>query len=379
MTEHPTRRRAIRILAATAAAAATGGWADAETEWRGTALGADVSIRFRGAGRVDRQIAVDRILAEIDRQEAIFSLQIAGSELSRLNADGHIRNPSIDLVHVLSVALRIHAATSGKFDPTVQALWRYYVDWYAKDRSRGRPDDAVLSTLREKIGFHRVRVAPDLIEAPGGVMVTLNGIAQGHITDSGVRNSARSWLLRTCSSTSARCARSDPGPGGGGWRLQLPDGAPIVVSDGALSTSAGSATRLADNGDHHIFDPDTRRPAGIWEWVSVAHPSATVADGLSTGLYCLDPDACAVRWRRFPARDCGEAGARRRERMAAGSFDLPFVKARRRATGHQRRATFGRGSCGFQLFSFSWRLRRCSSPAPGPRMSNTARRSSRNA
>ena len=297
--ETPTRRRVLRIFASGAAVAATGIPRDDREEWRGAALGADVSIVFDGEGFVDRPAAIARILAEIERQEAIFSLQDARSELSRLNAEGRLLHPSADLVHVLSVSLRLHVATQGKFDPTVQRLWRYYINWYAQDRGRRRPPDDALQTLAGSIGFGAVRILPDSIVAPAGVAVTLNGIAQGHITDRGVsilRDLGFTSALVDLGETRATGARRD----GRFWRVSLPDATPLRLHDGAVSTSAGSATCFADNGDHHIFDPHTGRPARIWNWLSVAHPSATVADGLSTGLYCLRPDQFAQALKVFP-------------------------------------------------------------------------------
>ncbi len=139
MVERPTRRRAITIFASAAASLATVGASRAAEEWRGAALGAEVSIVFDEIDPASRRIAVDRIMAEIERQESIFSLQMATSELSRLNAEGRLARPSGDLLHVLDRARQIHAATSGKFDPTVQTLWRNYVAWYAADRGRQRP------------------------------------------------------------------------------------------------------------------------------------------------------------------------------------------------------------------------------------------------
>ena len=297
--ETPTRRRVLRIFASGAAVAATGMPRDDREEWRGAALGAEVSIVFEGEGGVDRRAAIASILAEIERQEAIFNLQDARSELSRLNAEGRLLHPSADLVHVLSVGLRLHAATHGKFDPTVQGLWRYYVDWYAQDRGRARPPDDALLTLASSIGVEAVHILADSIVAPAGIAMTLNGIAQGHITDRGVsilRDLGFTSALVDLGETRALGARSD----GEFWRISLPDATPLRLRNGAVSTSAGSATCFADNGDHHIFDPHTRRPARIWSWLSVAHPSATVADGLSTGLYCLPQDQFAQALKVFP-------------------------------------------------------------------------------
>lgn len=295
----PTRRRFLRIMAAAPVFATAASAASDRSEWRGSALGAEISIVFDGAGRISRQAAIERIVAEIERQEAIFSLQAARSELSRLNASGRLDCPSPDLLHVLSVSREIHKATNRRFDPTVQSLWRFYVEWYGADRTRSRPPDIALARYGERVGFDRVHFGPNGVEMPRDFALTLNGIAQGHITDRGVAILKDLGFTRVLADL-GEIGAIGPRVTGDPWRIARPDGATIRLQDAALSTSAGSGTRLADNGDHHIFDPISLRPARIWKWVSVVHPSATFADGLSTGLYCLSPDECVRVLEVFP-------------------------------------------------------------------------------
>ncbi len=290
MPADPTRRRALRILVAAAAASVAPRSASSQTEWRGTALGADVSISFADAEGAATQAAVAEILLEIERLEAVFSLQRGDSELSRLNAASRLESPSPDLLNVLSIARMAHAATLGRFDPTVQPLWRFFVDWYARDRGRARPGDEDLAAARALVGFGRIRASAAAIELPVGAALTLNGIAQGYITDRAsalLRRAGFRRVLVDLGETRALDGRAD----GDAWRVGLPDGRRVALQDGALATSAGAATRFADNGDHHIFDPVDGRPARRWDWLAVAHKSAAVADALSTGLYCLAPEA----------------------------------------------------------------------------------------
>ena len=299
MQAEPTRRRVLSIMAAAAATGFVPPAGARTREWRGAALGADVSIRFSDADGVLAEQAVARILDEVERLEAIFSLQRGDSELSRLNATGRLEAPSPDLVHVLSIARQAHGATFGRFDPTVQPLWRFHFDWYAADPSRPRPHDADLEAVRTRVGLSRVGVGPDLIELPPGGAVTLNGVAQGHITDRAVallRADGFRRVLVDLGETRALEGRPDGDP----WRIALPDARRISLTDGAIATSAGAATRFAANGDHHIFDPVTGRPARHWDWLAVAHPSAIMADALSTGLYCLEPRLAAQAIRAVP-------------------------------------------------------------------------------
>lgn len=299
MPAEPTRRRVLRIFAAAAATTLAPQARATPREWRGAALGADVSILFADVDAAVAEAAIARILFEVERLEAIFSLQRGDSELSRLNAAGRIVAPSPDLLQVLELSRQAHAATAGKFDPTVQPLWRFHVDWYAAEKSRPRPSEQDLSAARARVGWNRVRIGSDAIELPEGGALTLNGIAQGYITDRGcalLREAGFRRVLVDLGETRALDGRSD----GDAWRIALPDGKQVRLADGAIATSSGAATPLGDRGDHHIFDPATGRSAPNWRWLAVAHASAATADGLSTGLYCLEPAAAARATRNVP-------------------------------------------------------------------------------
>ena len=284
-----TRRRALQIFVGSAACALTPRAGASPYQWRGAALGADVSILFSDTLESRAERAVAGILDEIERLEAVFSLQRLDSELSRLNATGRLQAPSPDFLHVLSLAAQAHRITAGRFDPTVQPLWRFYLDWYAGDRTRARPPEDEIAAARSRVGFARVRIAAEEIVLPAAFSVTLNGIAQGYITDRAcalLRAAGFAHVLVDLGETRALDARAD----GRAWRIELPDGRAAPISTGAIATSAGAATQFAENGDHHIFDPVTGRPARFWRWLSVSHASATLADALSTGFYCLPPD-----------------------------------------------------------------------------------------
>src|SRR5574337_1575033 len=130
----PTRRRMLTLFALGAGAACLGGAASAsDFEWRGEAMGAQVRLLFAGRGKVAPEQAVVEIMAEIDRLERIFSLSRADSEIARLNETGILAAPSLDFLSVLNLCDRVYRATDGYFDPTVQPLWTYYVNWYAQD------------------------------------------------------------------------------------------------------------------------------------------------------------------------------------------------------------------------------------------------------
>jgi thiamine biosynthesis lipoprotein len=99
-------------------------------------------------------------------------------------------------------------------------------------------------------------------------------------------------------------------PGDRPWRLGIanPRGAPdesfatVELRDRTLSTSGDYERFFIHEGQryHHILDPDTGQPARGCVSVTIVAESATVADGLSTGVFILGPKAGLALVERLP-------------------------------------------------------------------------------
>lgn len=297
-----TRRRFLTIAAGIGAAAAVGaGRAEAPLKrWRGTALGARATIALAHPG-AERLIAAAR--AEIDRLEDVFSLHRAQSALSRLNRDGALAAPPMELVALLALARRVSAATGGAFDPTVQPLWRLH----AGNAAAGTPVPVrEIAAVRALTGAEGIVIDPARIAlARPGMALTLNGIAQGYIADRVAALLAGEGLQGALVETGEIRALGTR-PDGSAWRVGLADGAGGVAGriglvDRAVATSAPGGTVLDAAGRiGHILDPRTGRPGGRWTSVSVTAPSAAVADGLSTAFCLMAREEMSRALARFP-------------------------------------------------------------------------------
>ena len=296
LAERPTRRRVITILAAaagTVVASPLRSRAAIDQEWQGVAMGADARILFSGVDPHAARAAIATAVEEIGRLERALSLFRSDSEICRLNRDRRLKAPSGDLRRALALALAVAEASGGLFDPTVQALWEAYVDWFASAPAAGSPADAVVAAARQAVDWRRIAIAGDLITLGVDQRITLNGLGQGYVTDR-VADLLRGRGFRHVLVDLGEQRALGPRVDGTSWHIGRAGAAPIPLVDGALATSEGAGCVFGTNPSaHHLFDPRTGRSAAHWRRLTVHHRSAAVADALSTALYVAAPDEMA--------------------------------------------------------------------------------------
>jgi FAD:protein FMN transferase len=299
------RRRFIGITAAAAGLGAAP-WADAAavasdrlTVWAGTALGARASIRLHHPDKTVAERLIAECIDEIGRLERVFSLYRPDSALSRLNRDGALDGPPLDLVRLLSDSRRFATLTGGAFDPTVQVLWMTYAKHFSTPNADpAGPCAEAIARAQDLVGHRGIDIAPGRVAfARRGMGVTLNGIAQGYITDR-IADRLRQAGLTNVLVDLGEARALGPHPDGRPWRVGLVDpGDPSAISDkldlaqGALATSAAygfafdAAARFG-----HLLDPRTGRPDSRHAAVAVLAPDATTADALSTAFTLMGGD-----------------------------------------------------------------------------------------
>lgn len=302
-----TRRRLIAIAATAGGAALLGGrhaladtladtLADAPVRWRGSALGAQVSIEIHHPDRAKAERLIHQCVEDVRRLEQQFSLYQPDSDIRALNRTGVLVSPSADMVALLDAALTFAALTGGAFDPTVQPLWDLYAAHFtqAHPAPEGPSADKLAAAL-SKVGYRHLKVSPDRIALlkPGGA-ITLNGIAQGYATDR-VTETLRAAGLATTLVDMGEIRASGLKPDGAPWRVGLADpdrpgkvSETIGLIDRAVATTASAGFRFDDAGRFtHLFDPETGRSPSRYRSVSVTAPTATEADALSTAFSLL--------------------------------------------------------------------------------------------
>jgi len=292
-----SRRRFLTISASTLAASIIPGSGlmanPSPVRWQGTALGARAELILNHPIREEAEAALRLVHDEIRRLEKIFSLYDENSDLSQLNSAGALSAPPLDLIRCLDDAQQISQITDGAFDVTVQPLWEMYARHFANSSpDTAGPKAVEIATARALVDFNGVQIGSQKISVSRpGMKITLNGIAQGYITDrvaevlkaQGFEN-----VLIDLGETRGLGHRND----GSDWQvgIKAPDGSgnlmrKLALRNKAIATSGGYGTTFtADGAYHHLFDPKTGRSADHWDTVSVISDDATRADALSTAF-----------------------------------------------------------------------------------------------
>lgn len=313
MISDVSRRRVIGITAAAAGMAllplgrkalAT----PSAVSWRGEAMGAQATLVINHPDRAVALRLVDQVTAEVRRLERIFSLYREDSDLVKLNRQGFLVSPATELVEILRRCNDAWRLTERAFDPTVQPLWIAYQRHFSDPGATAAgPSRRIMEEALDRVGFDRLVYSEDRIELPvAGSALTLNGIAQGYVTDKVVdllRGGGIEHALVDMGESRAIGSAPEDRP----WRIGITDPSNseaivkvLQVADRAVATSSPSGFRFDENGRFtHIIDPRTGSTPQRYASVSVVAREAATADALSTAFNLMDLDKIAGAIQRF--------------------------------------------------------------------------------
>ena len=301
MTRMISRRRFIRISAAAAGLSLLPSERPARSDtpvtWRGTLLGAIATMEIYHENRREAEQLITVACTEARRLERLFSLYLQDSALVELNRTGILVDPAPEMGDLLLRSQRYAELSGGLFDPTVQPLWNLYADHFSQaDPDPAGPSSAEVKAVLARVDYRRLSVDRDRIVMPRGMALTLNGIAQGYLTDKMVellRSHGVSHSLVDMGETRAIGSRPDGRP----WEIGVAD--PDIVGrtetilpivDRAVATSGAYGFQFDPRGRfNHLFDPRTGRCASRYRSVTTVSRNATTADAL-TKPFSLMPE-----------------------------------------------------------------------------------------
>ncbi|GAB5519129.1 MAG: FAD:protein FMN transferase [Rhodothermales bacterium] len=262
-------------------------------------LPGDDEPRLRAAG--------EEALREIERLEAQLSHYRITSKLSFVNRWAAQKPIRVDALffELLRTAQAVHAATDGAFDLTVGPLMRAW--GFVRDTGH-RPSPDVLDAARAVTGLQHVHLNAEqrtIAYDQEGVEIELGAIGKGYALDEAAlildEHGITDALLH--GGTSTVVALGQP-PDAKAWTVAVSMPGPPgenadvlsiveVPSHHALAVSSvwGKAFRDGDRVLGHVLDPRIGEPVAGASLAAVLHPSATIADALSTAFLVLGADA----------------------------------------------------------------------------------------
>lgn len=188
MSSRISRREFLKITAYTAGGLALLG-AGAGCSQRGAVtlseskflLGTVINLTIIANEHQEGKQVINKTFAEIERLSKIFSRFDSASELSRLNRQGLIENPSAELLEVMRQSLRWGRLTRGAFDITVKPVLDLYEQAYELNTL---PPDSAIEQALKLVDYHHIALNDSRISfAHKGIGITLDGIAKGFIID----------------------------------------------------------------------------------------------------------------------------------------------------------------------------------------------------
>jgi thiamine biosynthesis lipoprotein len=186
------------------------------------------------------------------------------------------------------------------FDPTVQPLWQCYAEHFATEgASADGPAPGKLEEALRLVGWQNVRFGRDrVVFERRGMALTLNGVAQGYITDR-VVDLLREAGVDSCLVDMGEIRTLGVHPDGRPWHVALrgpaaeaPPHGTIDLVNKAIATSGADGFKFDEAGRcNHLFNPATGLCADPERSITVVTTSAAAADALSTAFSLMDQGA----------------------------------------------------------------------------------------
>ena len=299
-----TRRRFLKIIGLASIGAISGTALVKLTKtdilqkvtWQGIALGSPAEITIYHPNQKEAEDILSESHKKLVQLENLFSLYKENSQLSMLNKNGYVKNPHPDMLALINLSKKYAEMTDGAFDVTVQPLWNLYNEAFIKTNKP--PLESEIEKTLSLVDWRSISVSKNLINyEKEGMSSTLNGIAQGYITDKISEHLINSDINNTLVQLGEYRGIGDH-PDGRPWRLLLSNPehtdsiGEIEFTNAALATSAGLGTPFDLTGKHHhIFDPKNGYNANNYLQVSVTSKTAAEADALATAFLILNRKA----------------------------------------------------------------------------------------
>lgn len=267
----------------------------------GSAQGTTWHISAWKEGGLNADELVEAVKTELLRIDHVLSNYRTDSVISQVNQqqDTQAINASSELIHLIEEARKVHTASLGCYDLTIQPLFKL---WGFTDKSLHIPKPSELTDVMYHVGMEKLQTHETYLQKLSGkVHIDVSSIGQGYsvaklaelLEQKGIDN----YLVEIGGELQTRGQKPKQQP----WRIAIERPLPeakgfhkiitITTPEPTAVMTSGTYRHYYDDAGKrysHILDARTGSPV-THETVSVTviHENPTTADAWSTALLCL--------------------------------------------------------------------------------------------
>ncbi len=253
-------------------------------------MGTPCDIQLYARTQAEARQVADAAIADVHRLEALYSRYRDDSFLSAINrvADtGGSIAVDEETAGLLNYAATCYDQSDGLFDITsgiLRRAWRF---------DQGRlPDPAQIQALLEKVGWHKLRWKPPMLEFPmPGMEIDFGGIVKEYAVDRAAALCQGAGIRHGVINLGGDIKVIGPRADGSPWRIGIRHPRhkeaimqTILLREGALASSGDYERCIMVNGVRygHVLNPKTGWPVRHLAAVSVIADFCVVAGSAST-------------------------------------------------------------------------------------------------
>jgi thiamine biosynthesis lipoprotein len=254
------------------------------------AMGSPCDIQLYAETHGKAKQVADAAIADIRRLEARYSRYRSDSFLSAINlvaaTGGHI-TVDTETAGLLDYAATCHGQSDGLFDITSGILRRAWSFDLGK-----LPDQAQVQELLDKVGWHKLRWTPPVLEFPNpGMEIDFGGVVKEYAVDRAATLCREAGIHHGVINLGGDIKVIGPRADGSPWQVGIRDPRcketvmqTILLRDGALASSGDYERCMIVDGVRygHVLNPQTGWPVRCLVAVSVVADFCIVAGSAST-------------------------------------------------------------------------------------------------
>jgi len=272
--------------------------APARAEWffrEEAIMGTRVAVELWSEDAALATRAMEAVIAEMRRTDALMSTYRPESQLSAVNAHAFERPVTVDpeIIEVVARSFDFSRMSGGAFDVTYASVG-YLYDYRAHQRPSGEQVAAALPTIDyRQVQVDRERNTIRFLRP--GMRIDLGGIAKGYAVDRSIEM-LRELGIEHAMVNAGGDTRLLGDRRGKPWIVGVRDPrnegrmvTRLPLENEAISTSGDYERYFEEDGVryHHILVPGTGDVARAVRSATIIGPDATLTDGLSTTVFVL--------------------------------------------------------------------------------------------